>query len=239
MDNVWKSGDGLTVTWYCMPGIDARMYVVQAMGNVIVVDPQIQEGMIRRLRTQGIEHLQIYLTHEHFDHIAGVNRLREMFDCTVTCSKRAAESLTDASKNLAKFWETAFLNKSPEEYAACAGLIDEDYTCEADETFDAPWERDWHGHRLAATLAPGHSPGGILYFLDDVVFTGDNLVNGAGVICRIPGGSWRTYTKETLPQIERLPDATVVFPGHGDPGRLGELRQYLVKFRPMEKINKR
>ncbi len=79
--------------------------------------------------------------------------------------------------------------------------------------------------------APGHSRGGALIFLDDnILFSGDNLVNGAGVICRTPGGSWKTYCEKTRPLIDGLPDDMCIMPGHGDSAKLSEIRKYLDKF---------
>ena len=71
-----------------------------------------------------------------------------------------------------------------------------------------------------------------MLFLEDydMLFSGDNLVNGAGVICRLPGGNWKTYCERTLPIIQALPDDTMIFPGHGLPSKLKELRKYLGKF---------
>ena len=63
-----------------------------------------------------------------------------------------------------------------------------------------------------------------------LLFSGDNLVEGAGVICRFPGGSKKDYAAVTRPMLEALPDDVFICPGHGEPGQLGELRRYMELF---------
>lgn len=224
-------GRGLCVWDHPMPAIDSRMYIVMGEGGeALVVDPNQSDEAFAHLRQNGITKLLVILTHEHFDHISGVNFLRAHFSCRVVCSEAAAARIVDPDKNLAKFWEAILLDKSPEARRTWTAVKDETYACTADETFTGAKEWQWQGHTLRAIPAPGHSKGSAIYFLDDALFSGDSLVNGAGVICRLPGGSWKAYCEKTRPLIEALSDGTTVFPGHGAPARLGELRKYLAKF---------
>ncbi|MBO4396659.1 MAG: MBL fold metallo-hydrolase, partial [Eubacterium sp.] len=60
------------------------------------------------------------------------------------------------------------------------------------------------------------------------VFTGDSLVNGHDTITRFPTGNKRVFREETEPYIMSLPDNIVIFPGHGDPARLSEIKEYAI-----------
>lgn len=232
MQNPYCLSEECMVWTYPMPAIDSRMYVIIQAGaeDALVIDPNKSEEAVRRLRENGVKSLLVLLTHEHFDHISGVNFLRERFDCRVVCTEIAARIIPNPEKNLAKFWDVLLMDKTPETQEIGMKVKDEEYGCTADETFSESFRRQWQGRELRAVPAPGHAKGGAVYFLDRLFFSGDCLVNGAGVICRLPGGSWNTYCEKTRPMLEALDDDTPVFPGHGNPARLGDIRKYLVKF---------
>lgn len=46
----------------------------------------------------------IVLKREHFDHILGVNKILELFDSTLVCSKKCLELIADNKKNLFIFY---------------------------------------------------------------------------------------------------------------------------------------
>lgn len=212
-----------------MPVLDESMYILVEKDEALVVDPNKNEEARAFLKEKQVKKLLILLTHEHFDHISGVNILRENFDCKVICNEAAADAIGDPHKNLAKYWEVLIMDKSLENQKEALKLKDEEYSCQADDTFSTATEWQWQGYTIKAVPTPGHSKGSAVYFIDDVVFSGDSLVNGHGVITRLPGGKWKIYSEQTLPLIQDLSDDMLVFPGHGNPDRLCNLRQYLTK----------
>jgi glyoxylase-like metal-dependent hydrolase (beta-lactamase superfamily II) len=85
------------------------------------------------------------------------------------------------------------------------------------------------GTRLAVLHTPGHSPGGICLYADDlgVVFSGDTLFQGG------PGATGRSHSDfpTIIDSIRRhllsLPAATVVHTGHGDDTTIGKEARHL------------
>jgi glyoxylase-like metal-dependent hydrolase (beta-lactamase superfamily II) len=89
---------------------------------------------------------------------------------------------------------------------------------------------------LTVTQIVGHTPGSIALCLDadgpePHLFTGD---------CLFPGGPGRTTTPETFNSLMsgleervfgRLPDATWIYPGHGNDTTLGAERPHLAEWR--------
>lgn len=215
---------------YPMPGIDSNMYIIIENKTALVIDPNKNNEAIKLLKEEQVEKVIILLTHEHFDHISGVNLFREKFYCIVICQKEAGRALSNPGKNMAKFWEITLMNKSFDKFAEGMTVRDDNYACVADEFFDKEKIWKWNGHNIKAIAAPGHAKGGAMYYFDDLLFTGDNLVNGAGVICRIPGGNWKTYCECTLPLLEKINEDVMIFPGHGKPDKFVNLKRYLVKF---------
>ncbi|MEI6971242.1 MAG: MBL fold metallo-hydrolase, partial [bacterium] len=63
---------------------------------------------------------------------------------------------------------------------------------------------------------PGHAPGCVCFYFETskVLFTGDTLFAGSVGRTDLPGGSSTVLTR-SLASLARLPDDTVIYPGHG------------------------
>ncbi len=61
---------------------------------------------------------------------------------------------------------------------------------------------------------PGHTPGGQCFKYQDVLVAGDTLfIDGCGR-CDLPGGNARTLFQSLSNVILKLPDSTIIYPGH-------------------------
>jgi glyoxylase-like metal-dependent hydrolase (beta-lactamase superfamily II) len=101
----------------------------------------------------------------------------------------------------------------------------------ADELWDADLsdgqEIEVAGTTLRVIHTPGHAPGGVCFYAEDLgcVFTGDSLFNGG------PGATGRSFSdRDVLVASLRaglltLPDDTVVHTGHGDDTTIGAERE--------------
>jgi glyoxylase-like metal-dependent hydrolase (beta-lactamase superfamily II) len=65
---------------------------------------------------------------------------------------------------------------------------------------------------------PGHCPGSVLFWCETegVAFSGDAIFEGSVGRTDFPGGSMALLEKSIREQIYSLPDATELYPGHGD-----------------------
>lgn len=223
--------NGRTIYRYGMPAIESNMYILLADGQALVIDPHSSEEALILLHTYFVQRVTILLTHEHYDHISGVNWFRENFETEVMCSAECARMLSDPDRNMARYWKILLIDKSEEAQSMGMDRYDPNYACEADRTYEGELAFQWQGMRVRMRQAPGHSKGGSLIWLDEnILFSGDNLVNGTGVICRFPGGSKKEYAAVTRPLLEGLPEELSVFPGHGEPNTMGEMRRYIEYF---------
>lgn len=188
----------------------SRAYVVtrtDAPGAVVVDPGDEQTTAIRaRLLQNGGTLDYIVLTHEHIDHVGGVNSLKQDFDCRLVCSRACAQALDKPQSNFSRYLTVA------------------DYTISApDVVFDAPESVLVWGHeRMRLLSTPGHSLGSICIAVDSLLFSGDTLIRDTRTVTKLPGGD-KLALKESLELIHRSfgPDTTV-YPGHGEPFRLGE-----------------
>jgi glyoxylase-like metal-dependent hydrolase (beta-lactamase superfamily II) len=67
--------------------------------------------------------------------------------------------------------------------------------------------------RFEVIHTPGHTPGGICLYARGNLFTGDTLFVGDSGRTDLPGGH-RSTLGASIRRLMKLPDATVVWPGH-------------------------
>lgn len=196
------------------------MYMLLNKEEALIIDPFICKEAEEMLRLADVKNITIILTHEHYDHISGINALREKFECQVIGNAYTKEALQSPEKNLAPFWMGMFMDKPEETRTKALEVLDEHYACEGDIGFDGEYILDWQDIRLRLIETPGHSPGSICILADDnFIFTGDSLVEGNKVITRLPRGSRKLYNEITQPFLEALREDIIVFPGHGMEGK--------------------
>ena len=88
-----------------------------------------------------------------------------------------------------------------------------------------------HGQEIAVgTLTfqvlhtPGHTPGGVTFYLaeEGVAFDGDVLFSNGVGRTDLPGGDWETLLHSIRQVLFQLPDETVIYSGHGPKTTVGQ-----------------
>jgi len=71
--------------------------------------------------------------------------------------------------------------------------------------------------RFQVLFTPGHSPGGVTFYLEEegVAFDGDVLFKMGVGRTDLPGGDWNTLIHSIREVLFALPDETVLYSGHG------------------------
>ena len=214
---------------FVMPVIRSNMYIILHDREALIIDPSVNAEAERMLYDARVSKCTILLTHEHFDHTSGVNRLRSLFDCEVICTKTCGELIDDPKKSGADIFPALFLGKSADEQSEIKGLVDAEYRCTADIVYENEMAMEWHRLPIFMKEMPGHSRGSQIIHIDqNYIFTGDNLVPGEKTITKLPGGSRRSYQQVVRPYLRSLPDTSMIYPGHGDPAPfLGSIKDSL------------
>ena len=75
--------DGISMYCFQWSYIDTNMYVFIENGSGLIIDPVWTSEIEQFLMERTITDIIVILTHEHFDHINGLNWLREHFSCKV------------------------------------------------------------------------------------------------------------------------------------------------------------
>lgn len=208
---------------YSFSSADSRMYLLFCNKNTLIVDPCKNENAIQLLMESGIENLIVVLSHEHYDHISGVNYYRKYYNCNVICNEACAKLILDCRKNLSAYYN-ALMDINCAATQDLNGLVENDYSCYADQTFSGSITLDWGGHILKLVETPGHSKGSICTVIDDkCIFTGDTLLKEYPVTTKLPGGNIEDYYTYTVPFLQSLSQDIWVLPGHHDADILGKM----------------
>ena len=185
------------------------MYVIQEEDHALVIDPCKNTAPAEKLKVD-----MLIVTHEHYDHISGVNEWKEVTGAPLLCSQACAENIRNSKKNMSRFFDVfcALQTWIPMDGAQ---VETEEYTCQADRTFQDSMEFLWMGHQIRLIEIPGHSKGSIGIYLDEKdFFSGDSLLENMQIELRLPGGNSRDWEKIGKERIAAVPKGTRIWPGH-------------------------
>ncbi len=187
----------------------SNMYLLIENEHAVVIDPFEDVSPAKGLIVD-----RIILTHEHYDHISGVNLWKKCFDTKVLCSETCAENIQNPKKNLSKIFEV-FCELQTWIRLESIPQADDQYSCTADETFSDRMSFEWFGHLFSLFEMPGHSAGSIGILVDNqYFFSGDSLLEGRDIELRFPGGSRKLWEDIGKFRLEEIPDGITVYPGH-------------------------
>lgn len=141
----------------------------------------------------------VLLTHAHFDHIYGLNRLLEINPkATVYTNEHGRKMLLDDKLNMSRYHEIPFVFNYPERIAT---VKDGDEIRLEDDLM------------AKAIFTPGHNPSCITWIIDDNLFTGDSYIPDVKTVTNLPGGN-KKYAQESETLIIKLAKGRTIYPGH-------------------------
>ncbi len=182
----------------------------------VVVDPADRgRDIYDSLRRNGVSVAGILLTHGHFDHIWGLDGLRDAAGAAAE-----AEGLEPVKAYACKA-ERELLKNAGMNVSRQAGRACETY---ADVYVEDGEEITLAGMTCRVIATPGHTGGGGCYYFQEagILVSGDTLFAGSVGRTDFPTGSMGTLVRSIKEKLFVLPEDTRVYPGHGESTTIGD-----------------
>lgn len=183
--------------------------------ETIVVDPADKGANIySALAKNGFQVAGILLTHGHFDHIWGLDGLRDAANAAAEAEGGGPVQAyaCEAERELLK---SARMNVSEQAGRACETYADV-YVKDGQEITLA-------GMTCTVIATPGHTAGGCCYYFEEagILVSGDTLFAESVGRTDFPTGSMGTLVRSVKDRLFVLPEDTRVYPGHGESTTIG------------------
>ncbi len=188
-------------------------YVVGEGSAAFAVDPGTDaDKIVKRAAEHGFKITDILLTHGHYDHICGVQKLRNATGARLWASAKTDDMICNSVTNLSEmFGDSMALDRADvvvedrKEYTVC-------------------------GINIQVLLTPGHTDGGTCYLAGDgndrVLFSGDTLFCRSVGRTDFPTGDERELVNSIKNVIYKLDDDITVYPGHGGKTSVGYEKKF-------------
>ena len=179
----------------------ANCYILcdEATKETAVIDPGGDyDDLLKAIKDLGAEVKYVLLTHGHTDHTGAVKDFVSEFNVPVYVNSKDAELMLRSEYLFGSF--------------------------EDDKKFITAADKDvitLGGTSIYCIETPGHTPGGMCYKLDDMIFTGDTLFLSSIGRTDFPGGDYDTLISSIKNNLLIYDDSTVIYPGHGPSSTIG------------------
>lgn len=186
--------------------LQVNCYIIsdESTKKTIIVDPGDEpDRILDIIRDNNLHLLYIVCTHGHFDHVGAVGDIKKETAAEILIHKDEA-IIYHAARDMAAFWGYD-IDPLPEPDRF---IKDKDIITAGDLRFEV-------------LHTPGHSPGGICLYGNNIVITGDTLFEGSVGRTDFYGGDMQKL-KESFKRLMSLPEDTRVLPGHGDETTIGK-----------------
>jgi len=167
-----------------------------ASGECLYIDPSSEcDRLIREAESRGMAVKYIVNTHAHIDHVMGNKEMVQKTGAKVIIHETDAAGLQDTPPEILTMFRAE--NPPPPDILVKDGDLIRAGNVE-----------------LKVIHTPGHTPGGMCLYTKGMVFTGDSLFVGAIGRTDFPGSSYRDLETSIRDRLYKLPEDTVVYPGH-------------------------
>ena len=190
----------------------ANCYIVGSTSTKqgIIIDPGADaETILRTVQQTGLSISIIVITHAHMDHVGALREVQQ--------KTNAQFAIHEAEKG--------FIFSTPMRMLTSLGVSPVKSPPRPDRLLKDGDVIDLGDLHFEVLYTPGHSSGGICLLGHGVVFSGDTLFKLGIGRTDFPGMSHERLMKSIREKLMVLPDATVVYPGHGPPTNIGDERR--------------
>ncbi|NQU53875.1 MAG: MBL fold metallo-hydrolase [Bacteroidetes bacterium] len=179
-------------------------------GECIFIDPgfyfdEEHQEIKNYIATNKLTPVKITNTHCHFDHIMGVEFIRNEYKIPFHAHKEDSFWVDNAAEQAQRFGMEVSSVSPINEF-----LVDKEFV-------------KLGNSQLEIIHVPGHAPGHVVFYSkeDKILIAGDVLFYGSIGRTDLPGGDHETLISNIKNKLFSLPDDTKVYCGHGPETTLG------------------
>ena len=180
----------------------------------VVIDPSSNyDGIINYIYKNNLHLEAVLITHAHFDHIGGLERLTNAFKVKAYAGREELDSFKDP-----------YLNCS-QDYSIKGVVVNKEI-----EPLDDTEVLHFFKEDIICIATPYHTRGSISYYLKEskMLFSGDSLFMYALGRTDLPT-SIPSKRKESIEKLMKLDDDVKVYPGHGRFTSIGNERRFIYR----------
>ncbi len=162
--------------------------------------------LLEEIRANESNPVAILLTHAHFDHVDAVKMIKSEYPGTeVIIGVNDEKLLADPTLNLSM------------------SFMGEPVSASADRTVSDGEVIELIGIKITCIEVPGHTIGGMCYYMPELgcIFDGDTLFHGSIGRSDFPTGDGEALVTNIREKLFTLPEETKVFPGHDSETTIG------------------
>lgn len=174
----------------------------ETSGEAAVIDPGfVNDRLLGEIAKYKVR--WILLTHGHFDHIEGVDRLRALTGAPSAAFRTEGAFAADPAQNGSLL------------------MFGRPIACTVDRLLEDGETIHVGAVPVQVLHTPGHTAGGCCYVTPEAVFTGDTLMGYSVGRCDLPTGD-EAALAVSLQKLAALPGDSAICGGHGPVTRLSE-----------------
>lgn len=181
--------------------VSTNTYFVTNEDALLIIDPAGESHKILdKIKSMNKPLKAILLTHAHFDHIAALDDVLDVYPVPVYMHQNEHDFLTNPAKNGSQKFQELGLP-----------II----TSQAKPQFIDEGNIQLHGFDISVLYTPGHSPGSLSYVFKDFAVVGDTLFNNGIGRTDLYQGDLETLIDSIKDKLFELDETMPIYPGHG------------------------
>ncbi|KFE40874.1 MBL fold metallo-hydrolase [Staphylococcus agnetis] len=181
--------------------VSTNTYFVTNEDALLIIDPAGESHKILdKIKSMNKPLKAILLTHAHFDHIAALDDVLDVYPVPVYMHQNERDFLTNPAKNGSQKFQELGLP-----------II----TSQAKPQFIDEGDIQLHGFDISVLYTPGHSPGSLSYVFKDFAVVGDTLFNNGIGRTDLYQGDLETLIDSIKDKLFELDETMPIYPGHG------------------------